>query len=108
MISYVVCGYLYDLLLLVHCMLELVKAARADSNLYIKEDSELKTWCVHVNDGHQIELQTRYVILRVCDLEKMTSSDVDVLFEVRTAFYLGNFQHCITEAQKIRVCEELQ
>ncbi len=31
-------------------------------------------------------------------------SDVDVLFEVRNSFFLGNFQHCITEAQRIKVC----
>lgn len=30
-------------------------------------------------------------------------SDVDVLFEIRNSFFLGNFQHCITEAQKIKV-----
>ena len=30
-------------------------------------------------------------------------SDVDELFEIRNAFYLGNFQTCITEALKLKV-----
>lgn len=32
-----------------------------------------------------------------------TERDVDELFEIKTALYTGNYQHCINECHKLRV-----
>ena len=44
--------------------------------------------------------------VRACAIHRSimaSHGDTDVLFDIRTALYTGNYQQCITEAQKLKV-----
>lgn len=52
-------------------------------------------WLVHGWPGHEQHFDKKS--------NMAASGDVDELFEIRNSFYIGNYQFCVNEAQKLHV-----